>query len=51
MQKTSLENKAAIELGLSEGKSYSEIAASLSLSLRVVRKWGQIIKKGVQFLL
>jgi DNA-binding CsgD family transcriptional regulator len=47
MKKTSLEDIHAIEQSLSEGKSYKEIAGALSLSLRVVRKWGQIIKKGV----
>jgi DNA invertase Pin-like site-specific DNA recombinase len=47
MKKTSLEAIHAIEQSVSEGKSYSEIAEALSLSHRVVRKWGQIIKKGV----
>ena len=48
MKKTSLQDIQTIEHRLSEGKSYSEITEELSLSLRVVRKWGQIIKKGVQ---
>ena len=47
MKKTSLQERKAIEEGLSAGKSYAEIAASQSLTLRVVRKWGQMIKKGV----
>ncbi len=47
MKKTSLEERKAIEKGLSEGKSYGCIAQEQSLTLRVVRKWGQVIKKGV----
>ncbi len=47
MKKTSLQERKAIEDGLSQGKSYACIAEEQSLSLRVVRKWGQIIKKRV----
>jgi hypothetical protein len=47
MKKTSLQDRKAIEAGLKDGKSYALIANEQSLSLRVVRKWGQIIKKGV----
>jgi DNA-binding CsgD family transcriptional regulator len=48
MKKTSLQERKAIEASLSAGKSYAEIAEEQSLTLRVVRKWGQIIKKGVR---
>ena len=47
MKKTSLQDRKAIEEGLKDGKSYALIANEQSMSLRVVRKWGQIIKKGV----
>ena len=47
MKKTILQDIKKIEEGLSSGKSYEQIAQDLSLSLRVVRKWGQLIKKGV----
>lgn len=47
MKKTSLQERKAIEEGLSQGKSYDCLAQEHSLTLRVVRKWGQIIKKGV----
>jgi hypothetical protein len=47
MKKTSLQERKAIEAGLSQGKSYACIAQEESLSLRVVRKWGQLVKKGV----
>lgn len=47
MKKTSLQDIKAIEEGLWACKTYGCIAEELSLTLRVVRKWGQIIKKGV----
>jgi transposase-like protein len=48
MKKTSLQNIHAIEQGLKDGKSYEQIAQELNLTPRVVRKWGQVIKKGVK---
>jgi DNA-binding transcriptional regulator YiaG len=47
MKKTSLQSIHAIEEGLKAGKSYEDLAHELHLTLRVVRKWGQVIKKGV----
>ncbi len=35
----------AIETGVKAGKSYQTLSIELNLSLRVVRKWGQKVKK------
>ena len=37
--------RKAIETGLQLGKSYQTLSKELNLSLRVVRKWGQKVKK------
>ena len=46
MKRTTLRQKQAIKAFLAQGKSYSKITNSLSLSLRMARKWDQIMKKG-----
>ncbi len=45
MDKTTLITKEAIRDLLNQKKSYGQIAAILGLKDRLVRKWGQIIKK------
>ena len=42
---TSLIARKAIEFGVKAGKSYTTLSEELNLSLRVVRKWGQKVKK------
>ena len=42
---TSLMARKAIALGVQAGKAYKMLSEELSLSLRVVRKWGQKAKK------
>ena len=44
-ESTSLMARKAIELGVKAGKSYATLSEELNLSLRVVRKWGQKVKK------
>ena len=45
MKRTSLKEKQAIAAGIKWGKDYAQIAEELELSERVVRKWGQKVKK------
>ena len=46
MKNTSLEQKQQIKQLHNEGKTASEIATSLEMKLRTVRKWLSRIKKG-----
>ena len=46
MAQTTLAQKESIRSMLLSGKTYQEIATTLSLTLRTTRKWGQVIKKG-----
>ena len=45
MKRTTLEEKLTISAGVNDGKSYKAIADELHLTERVVRKWGQKVKK------
>jgi hypothetical protein len=47
MAKTTLFEKESIRSGLVAGKSYQQLSEELGLSKRVVRKWGQVLKKKV----
>jgi hypothetical protein len=42
---TTLQERKMIQLGLKAGKTYRVISEELKLTIRVVRKWGQKIKK------
>jgi DNA-binding NarL/FixJ family response regulator len=42
---TTLQERKKIQEGLKSGKTYRLIAEELNLTIRVVRKWGQKIKK------
>lgn len=42
---TTLLERKAIEIGVKEGKTYLTLSETLNLSIRVVRKWGQKVKK------
>jgi hypothetical protein len=42
---TTLQERKMIQEGLKSGKTYRIIAEELNLTIRVVRKWGQKIKK------
>ena len=42
---TTLLERKTIEEGIALGKTYGELSKTLNLSLRVVRKWGQKVKK------
>ena len=44
---TTLLERKAIEIGVKEGKTYLTLSETLNLSIRVVRKWGQKVKKKV----
>lgn len=48
---TNLEQRRKIEELVNTGKSSPQIAKSLNLTLSVVRKWRQRIKKGIPFTL
>ena len=45
MRATTLLERKAIETGVVLGKTYTELSETLNLSIRVVRKWGQKVKK------
>ena len=45
MRLTTLLERKAIEKGVQEGKSYLVLSEELNLSKRIVRKWGQKVKK------
>ena len=45
MRTTTLLERKTIEEGIALGKTYGELSKTLNLSLRVVRKWGQKVKK------
>ena len=42
---TTLLERKAIEIGVKEGKTYLTLSETLNLSIGVVRKWGQKVKK------
>ena len=44
---TTLLERKAIEIGVKEGKTYLTLSETLNLSIGVVRKWGQKVKKKV----
>jgi hypothetical protein len=45
MRTTTLLERKEIEKGVKSGKSYQELSALLKLIIRLVRKWGQKVKK------